>query len=60
MESNNLWAIKGLAVNGPDPNLEEKLMLLGQFIGDWEIEDQYTEADGTVVNIKEKFTLDGF
>lgn len=52
MESNNLWAIKGLAANGPDPNLEEKLMLFKQFIGDWEIEEHYTEADGTVVNMK--------
>ena len=52
MESNNLWAIKGLAANGPDPNPEEKLMLFGQFIGDWEIEDHYTEADETGVNMK--------
>ena len=51
-ESSNLWTIKGLAANGPDPNLKEKLMLFGQFIGDWEIEDRYTKADGTVVNMK--------
>jgi hypothetical protein len=52
MEPNNLWTIKGLAANGPDPNLKEKMMLFGQFIGDWEIEDHYTKADGTEVNMK--------
>ena len=44
-ESSNLWIIIGLGANGPDPNLKEKLMLFGQFIGDWEIEDHYTKAD---------------
>ena len=51
-ESSNLWIIIGLGANGPDPNLKEKLMLFGQFIGDWEIEDHYTKADRTVVNMK--------
>jgi|SRR5579872_5713725 len=40
------WEIPGLAAQGPDPELKEKLMLFGQFVGDWEIvEDRYLEAD---------------
>jgi hypothetical protein len=48
-----VWKIKGLGSYGPDPNLEEKLMLFGQFVGDWDIvEDRYTQADGTEVKLK--------
>jgi len=32
--------IKGLGADGPDPRLKEKLMLFGQFVGDWHIESQ--------------------
>jgi hypothetical protein len=40
-------AIKGLGALYPDPNLKEKLMLFGQFVGDWEIVDaRYLKADG--------------
>ena len=36
-----------------DPSLEEKLMLFGQFVGDWDIvEARYTQADGTEVKLK--------
>jgi len=52
-ESTKKWEIKGLAADGPDPTLEEKLMLFGQFIGDWDIiEARYTQADGTEVKMK--------
>jgi hypothetical protein len=45
--------IKGLGADGPDPNLKEKLMLFGQFVGDWDIiEARYTQADGTEVKVK--------
>jgi hypothetical protein len=41
------WEIQGLASQGPDPELKEKLALFGQFVGDWDIvEDRYLEADG--------------
>ncbi len=49
----NSTSIKGLGADGPDPNLKEKLMLFGQFIGDWEIvEARYKVADGTWVKMK--------
>jgi hypothetical protein len=52
-ESSNVWTIKGLGAVGPDPNLEEKLMLFGQFVGDWDIvEARYTQADGTEIKLK--------
>ncbi len=51
--TNKGWFIKGLGAKGPDPNLKEKLMLFGQFIGDWNIvEAHYTQADGTEVKMK--------
>jgi len=49
-KSRNEWAIKGLAANDPHPELREKLMLFGQFIGDWDIvEARYPQPDGTVI-----------
>lgn len=49
-ESRNAWAIKGLGADGPDPKLEEKLMLFGQFIGDWDVvEARYPQPDGTEI-----------
>ena len=42
------WDIPGLAAKGPNQELKEKLMLFGQFVGDWEIvEDRYLQNDGT-------------
>jgi hypothetical protein len=38
--------IKGLEADRPDPELKEKLMLFGQFIGDWEIESQWFLPNG--------------
>jgi len=49
-ESRNAWMIKGLGAESPDPELEEKLMLFGQFIGDWDIvEARYPQPDGTEI-----------
>lgn len=39
--------IKGLIADAPDPELKEKLMLFGQFIGDWKIDAQYIRSDGS-------------
>ncbi|MGA2680202.1 MAG: hypothetical protein ABSF44_00195 [Candidatus Bathyarchaeia archaeon] len=53
IESNNVWTIKGLGADGPDLPLKEKLMLFGQFVGDWEIsEARYIQADGTWVKMR--------
>ncbi len=42
------WSIDGLAASGPDPGLRDELMLFGQFVGDWDIEENlYLEDDGT-------------
>jgi hypothetical protein len=42
------WSIEGLAADGPLPELKEKMMLFGQFVGDWEIyESRYLKPDGT-------------
>jgi hypothetical protein len=38
--------IEGLLADGPDPGLKEKLMLFGQFVGDWEIDRKWLEPDG--------------
>ena len=38
--------IKGLEADRPDPKLKEKLMLFGQFVGDWEIESQWFLPNG--------------
>jgi len=52
-ESSNARVIRGLLAVGPDPSLEQKLMLFGQFIGDWDIiEARYIQADGTWVKMK--------
>jgi hypothetical protein len=52
-KSNKMWTIKGLPADGPDPDLKEKMMLFGQFIGDWGIvEARYTQVDGAEVKMK--------
>jgi hypothetical protein len=44
------WAIEGLGADSPDPELQGKLMLFGQFIGDWDIiEARYPQPDGTEI-----------
>ncbi len=48
-----VWEIKGLGANGPNPSHKEKLRLFGQFVGDWDIiEDRYWQADGTEIKLK--------
>ena len=42
------WRIDGLAADGPNPALRRKLMLFGQFVGDWEItEFRNLQDDGS-------------
>ncbi len=41
------WSIKGLGADSPYHELKEKLMLFGQFVGDWETEARYPKVDGT-------------
>jgi hypothetical protein len=36
-QPNSRHVIEGLGADGPDPNMREKLMLFGQFVGDWDI-----------------------
>jgi hypothetical protein len=45
----NDWTIEGLGAEGPNPELREKLMLFGQFVGDWDIvKAWYRTPDGTI------------
>jgi hypothetical protein len=49
-ESDSKLVIRGLLADGPDPEMREKLMLFGQFVGDWEIlEARYPQPDGTEI-----------
>ena len=51
--TNNGCFIKILEANGPNAILKDKMMLFGQFIGDWDIINaQYVEADGSWVKMK--------
>lgn len=34
-------AIKDLLAEGPDPGMRDKLMLFGQFVGDWKIDEEF-------------------
>ena len=34
---NEVWELKGLGASGPNPEFKEKLMLFGQFVGDWNV-----------------------
>ena len=40
--------IKGLAADGPDPIMKDKLMLFGQLVGDWEYESERYFPDGKI------------
>ena len=52
-ELRNEWMIKGLGSDGPLPGQEEKLMLFGQFVGDWDIvEARYPQPNGTQIKRK--------
>ncbi|MFW9833801.1 MAG: hypothetical protein ACFFEK_07390 [Candidatus Thorarchaeota archaeon] len=42
--------IKGLSATSPDDKLKDKLMLFGQFIGNWDIvEARYPQPDGSEI-----------
>ncbi len=63
-ESRPPWILPGLGADGPEPTLREKLMLLGQFVGDWDIaECRYAQPDGTWVErvgeVHWRWILDG-
>jgi hypothetical protein len=48
VQPNNKRTIEGLNADGPSPEAREKLMLFGQFVGDWDIvEDRNLLPDGT-------------
>jgi hypothetical protein len=52
-KENSYWLIKGLGAKGPDPSLKNKLMLFGQFVGDWDIVDaRCLQVEGTWVRMK--------
>lgn len=39
-----------LLATGPNPEHEDKLMLFGQFVGEWEIKGTFFDRDGSVVS----------
>ncbi len=41
------WLLPGLGATGPDPALADRLMLFGQFVGDWDIDRRWIEPDGS-------------
>jgi len=48
MKSNQKRAIEGLLAEGANPEMREKMMLFGQFVGDWDIlDDRSLQPDGT-------------
>ncbi|TMI27357.1 hypothetical protein E6H36_03350 [Candidatus Bathyarchaeota archaeon] len=52
LQPGQVWTIKGLGAEGPFPELKEKLMLFGQFVGDWEMDARYAQPDGTEIKTK--------
>ena len=50
IEAANSYLVRGLAAVGPAPEMRDKLMLFGQFVGDWDIvEARFPQPDGTEV-----------
>jgi len=48
IQPDNKRSIEGLHTDGPSPETREKLMLFGQFVGDWDIlDDRNLLPDGT-------------
>lgn len=41
------WTLPGLGADGPDPALQDKLHLFGQFVGDWDIDRRWIGPDGS-------------
>ena len=52
--------MRSLEADGPYSELKDKLMLFGQFAGNWEYESQYFLPMEKPQGRKEKSTLDGF
>ena len=52
--------IKGLGAEGPDSGIKEKLMLFGQFVGDWETEFQAFCQREPSSEARARSTSDGF
>ena len=47
VQSNDTHRIEGLLSKAPNPELAEKMMLFGQFVGDWDIlEDRFYNSNG--------------
>lgn len=46
-EKGTAWTLPGLGAHGPDPGFEDELSLFGQFVGDWDIDWRWIEADGS-------------
>ena len=43
------WMLPGLPAEGPNPALRDKLMLFGQFVGDWTISSRFPRPDGSEI-----------
>ncbi len=53
LQPHSMHMIQGLGSYGPDPEMRDKLMLFGQFVGDWDIvEARYPQPDGTEIKHK--------
>jgi hypothetical protein len=60
-ETINKHGIEGLAALAPDPEMRGKLMLFGQFVGDWDILEAATRnLTEPRLYVREKSTSDGF
>ncbi len=44
--------IAALQATGPDPHLQEHLMLFGQFVGSWDVDITNIASNGTVAELK--------
>src|ERR1044071_378969 len=59
----NIGAPEGLAANGPNADHADKLMLFGQFVGDWEVDFTVHGPDGGKETVKAEWhfgwVLDG-
>ena len=62
-EARKAQTIKGLIADAPDPELKDKLMLFGQFVGDWTIVAQWSQPDGSKLEgtgeVHFRWVLDG-
>ncbi len=49
LRADSSWMLPGLPADGPNPTLREKLMLFGQFVGDWTISSRFPRPDGSEI-----------